>query len=147
MNNKINKTAGGIVYKEENILLIKKNKKWDLPKGKIEKSSTKQQTAIQEIFEETGIPKNKMIIKWKLAPTKYLKKINKEIIIKHTTWYLLQFHGSLKDPLIPDIKEGISKCRWVPINKLDSKMENSFPHIIYIIKYYLSLKKNNVIRE
>ena len=140
------KTAGGIVYKDGHILLIKKNKKWDLPKGKIEKNQTKMETAIQEIHEETGIPKNNLEINCKLTPTKHLKNINGETIIKHTTWYAVKFHGTLKDVLVPDLNEGISKCRWVLTKKLDSKMGNSFPHIIYIIKYYLSLTKHNILK-
>jgi|TARA_B100001113_G_C21047442_1_gene595163 8-oxo-dGTP pyrophosphatase MutT (NUDIX family) len=139
------KTAGGIVYKDGCVLLIKKNKKWDLPKGKIEKNHTRRETAIQEIHEETGVPKNSLEITCKLAPTKYLKIINGETIIKHTTWYAVKFHGNLDDVLIPDSHEGITKCKWVLINKLDSKMNKSFPHIIYIINYYLSLMKNDLI--
>jgi len=57
MSNKIY-SSGGVVYKENYILLIFKNCKWDLAKGKIEKSATKRETAIQEIHEETGIQKN-----------------------------------------------------------------------------------------
>ena len=146
MINKIKKTAGGVVYKDDYILLIKKNKKWDLPKGKIEKNATKRETATQEIHEETGIPKKNLVINCKLASTKYLKKIDGEIIIKHTIWYAVKFHGRLDDVLIPDFHEGITKCRWVSIKQLDSKMEKSFPHIIYIINYYLSLIRKDVIR-
>ncbi len=38
------KTAGGIVIKNEKILFIYKNGKWDLPKGKIDKGETIDQT-------------------------------------------------------------------------------------------------------
>ncbi len=141
MNNKTLKTAGGIVFFKNHILLIKKNKKWDLPKGKIEKNSTTRKTAIQEIFEETGIPHKKLSIIKKLAPTKYLRKIAGKYFIKHTIWYAVRFHGKINDKLIPDLNEGITKCRWVSIDQIDSKIKNSFPHIIYIIYYYISLYK------
>ena len=35
MSSKI-KTSGGIVIKENKILFIRKNNRWDLPKGKLE---------------------------------------------------------------------------------------------------------------
>tara|TARA_B100000427_G_scaffold231276_1_gene194406 strand:- start:3305 stop:3745 length:441 start_codon:yes stop_codon:yes gene_type:complete len=146
MNNITQKTAGGVVYKNGHVLLIKKNKKWDLPKGKIEKHSTKRETAIQEIHEETGVEKNNLAISCKLAPTKYIKKINGEVIIKHTTWYAVRFLGNLDDVLVPDYHEGITKCQWVSFEKINSKMKKSFPHIIYIINYYLSLIKKDLIR-
>jgi len=145
MSNKIY-SSGGVVFKKKHILLIFKNSKWDLPKGKIEKSATKRETAIQEIHEETGIKKKYLTINCKLAPTKYLKIIDGKIFIKHTIWYAVKFEGELDDVLIPDLHEGITKCQWVSINKLDSMMKNSFPHISYIINYYLNLLHNNVLR-
>ena len=53
MSSKI-KTSGGIVIKEHKILFIRKNNRWDLPKGKLEKGINSRETAIIEISEETG---------------------------------------------------------------------------------------------
>ena len=145
MSNKIKKTSGGVVFYKNYILMIKKNKIWDLPKGKIEKNNTKRETAIQEIFEETGIPQKNLKIVTKLATTKYLKQIEVENVIKHTIWYAVKFQGDFEQKLIPDLKEGITKCRWVSVNKINSKMKKSSPHIIYIIHYFLSLYKKNIL--
>ena len=43
------KTAGGIVIKDDKILFIHKNGRWDLPKGKLEQGVNKRNTAIIEI--------------------------------------------------------------------------------------------------
>ena len=48
--------AGGVVEnKIKEILLIHRRGSWDLPKGKIDPGETKEQTAVREVEEETGI--------------------------------------------------------------------------------------------
>ena len=61
MNKRI-KAAGGIVIKADKILFIHKNGRWDLQKGKMEHCVKKQNTAIIEINEETGLPGNQLSI-------------------------------------------------------------------------------------
>ena len=48
MSSKI-KTSGGIVIKENKILFIRKNNRWDLPKGKLEDGVNSRDTALIEI--------------------------------------------------------------------------------------------------
>ena len=55
MKNKI-KAAGGIVIQGKKILFIKKNGRWEFPKGRLKKGSKRKNTALREIYEETGIP-------------------------------------------------------------------------------------------
>src|SRR5690606_39248757 len=48
--------AGGMVFNDKKeILFIYRNKRWDQPKGKIEKGETLEESAIREVEEETGI--------------------------------------------------------------------------------------------
>lgn len=55
------KSCGAVVFKKEKdgikILLLKHNNggHWGLPKGHVEEGETEQETAIREIFEETGV--------------------------------------------------------------------------------------------
>ena len=37
------------------LLLQRKNSSWDLPKGHVERGETLEETAMREIFEETGL--------------------------------------------------------------------------------------------
>ena len=47
--------AGGVVIRNEKILFIFRNGKWDLPKGKIDNGETAKEAAIREVAEECGI--------------------------------------------------------------------------------------------
>lgn len=59
INDKVNNevSCGAFVIDGEKVLLVKhKNgNHWDCPKGHVEDGETKQQTAIREVLEETGI--------------------------------------------------------------------------------------------
>ena len=47
--------AGGVVYKDDSLLMIFRNNKWDLPKGKRELNESEQDCALREVEEECGI--------------------------------------------------------------------------------------------
>ena len=50
------RAAGGIVTDEAGrMLLIRRNGRWDLPKGKVEAGETLLQAALREVEEETGV--------------------------------------------------------------------------------------------
>ncbi|WP_339063747.1 NUDIX domain-containing protein [Tepidibacillus marianensis] len=52
-------SAGGVVYYRGDttqlLMIVDRCHKWTLPKGKIEKGETYSETAIREVWEETGI--------------------------------------------------------------------------------------------
>jgi hypothetical protein len=55
--------AGGLVaLRDGRILLIKRLGKWDLPKGKVEKGESLQETALREVVEECGLEKSPLIV-------------------------------------------------------------------------------------
>ena len=48
--------GGGLVFNaKKEILFIRRNGKWDLPKGKVEKDERYQDAAVRETEEETGV--------------------------------------------------------------------------------------------
>jgi len=49
------KAAGGLVLRDEQMLFIRRNKKWDLPKGKVEKKESIKTAAVREVIEECGL--------------------------------------------------------------------------------------------
>ena len=60
---KIIEAAGGIVFNPNNeVLLIHRYDRWDLPKGKMESGETPEISALREVEEECGI-KNIYIVK------------------------------------------------------------------------------------
>jgi len=83
---KVVKAGGGIVknINDETLFIYRRNK-WDLPKGKMDKGETIDQTALREVKEETGI-KNLSIIDFKMNTYHVFKK-GKEYRLKETSWF------------------------------------------------------------
>ena len=138
MNNKI-KTAGGIVLKDDKILFIYKRGRWDLPKGKVEENASSRKTAKIEISEETGLPKSQLKILKKLIPTHYHKRVDGEVVVKKTEWFLINFNGDENTPLIPDRNEGITECKWFTFDELVLVLEESHERIRYLIEFFLNM--------
>ena len=67
-------TCGGVVFADDKILFILKNDKWDLPKGRMDGNETKEETAVREIAEETGLLETDLQI-LRQVPTTYYYKI------------------------------------------------------------------------
>ena len=48
--------AGGLITNEKNqLLMMFRRGKWDLPKGKVDEGETLEAAAVREVQEETGI--------------------------------------------------------------------------------------------
>ena len=123
-------SAGGLVFnKDDQILMIFKNGKWDLPKGKLEEGENKKHCAIRELKEECGILRLK--ISEKLLETYHTYYLSGKKILKRTYWYKMRtnFDGEL----IPQIEEGITKISWVYKDKISEKLKNSFSNISDVI--------------
>ena len=85
--------GGGIVKNNlDETLFIYRRNKWDLPKGKIDKGETIDQTALREVKEETGIVDLK-IVDFR-TKTYHIFKKNKEYISKYKVVikYLINFY-------------------------------------------------------
>ena len=131
-------TAGGIVIKGNQILFIYKNNRWDLPKGHIEDNLSARETAVIEISEETGLPKKDLKILTKLVPTHYHKKIEGKVVVKKTTWYVVEFKGVLSTRLVPDLHENITECKWFSLDELYLVLEESHERIRYLMEFFLN---------
>ena len=138
MNNRLI-TSGGVVIQNHQILFIFKNGRWDLPKGHLEGGNSIEETALIEISEETGLPKKNLTVLKKLIPTHYHKRVQGEMIVKKTFWYLVEFNGNMDTPLIPDKNEGITECRWFSLNELVLVLEESHERIRYLMEFCLNM--------
>jgi len=112
---------------------------WDLPKGKVEEGNSSKKTAKIEISEETGLPKSQLKILKKLIPTHYHKRVDGEVIVKKTEWFLIKFNGDENTPLIPDRDEGITECKWFAFDELVLVLEESHERIRYLIEFFLNM--------
>jgi len=127
---KINAGGGLVTNDEGEVLLIYRNKLWDLPKGKQEKGEEIETTAIREVEEECGIANLK--IKEIICKT-YHTYINKqgELTVKSTYWYRMEYHGQDKSTF-PQLDECIEKAIWVKPSDLPQYLCNTYKSILEV---------------
>ncbi len=126
--------GGGIVFNEKDeLLLIFRRGKWDLPKGKIELHETILKGAIREVVEETGVQilqtEGKPIITYHAY---YLKNKN---CLKQTEWFVMKAMPGQTD-LLPQAEEDIEKAVWVPRHQISQYRKGCYPLIWDLIKEY-----------
>ena len=120
------KAAGGFVLNENNeVLMMFRRGKWDLPKGKMDKKETFEECAIRETEEETGLKNIKLISP--LITTYHTYHEGSKYVLKETKWFTMKVNGEQK--LIPQATEQISKLEWVEKNELKKYLQNSFPSV------------------
>lgn len=118
--------GGGLVTNDANeILFIYRNKKWDLPKGKIEKGELIEACAVREVEEETGL--KAVSITSFLTKTYHVFRRNGKLRLKETYWY--RMHSSYTGELVPQHEEGIEKVRWKNFEKSQKALKKSYENI------------------
>jgi len=111
-------SSGGLVCNDKHhILLMFKRGKWDMPKGRIEVGQSREECALREVHEETGLPIEQLSISGKLVPTWHTTSHSGVKYLKKTHWYLMHYDGD-DDDLAPQVEEGIIECRWVHLSDL-----------------------------
>jgi 8-oxo-dGTP pyrophosphatase MutT (NUDIX family) len=124
--------GGGLVYseKEDEILLIFRRGKWDLPKGKLDPDEQIENCALREVEEETGL--QNLSLKQLLCTTYHTYYQNGKFILKESFWFLMA--TPREQVLTPQTEEDIEKCEWVKLTKLAPYLDNSFPAIVDVVK-------------
>jgi 8-oxo-dGTP pyrophosphatase MutT (NUDIX family) len=122
------RAAGGFVYAGDEVLLIFRRGKWDLPKGKLDEGETLESCAVREIKEETGIG---ALIKKPLQVTYHTYHENGRHILKESHWYLME--AGNKDTA-PQTEEDIERCEWVPVPELPSYMANTHGSVADVVE-------------
>jgi 8-oxo-dGTP pyrophosphatase MutT (NUDIX family) len=129
-------SAGGLVCnKDHHILLMFKRGKWDMPKGRIEASQTREDCALREVQEETGLDINKLHIQGKLVSTWHTTSHQKIKYLKKTHWFLMEYDGC-DDDTKPQVEEGIIECRWVHLSDLPEYRELLRARINYVVDFW-----------
>lgn len=135
--------AGGMVFNDEReILFIYRNKRWDLPKGKVEDGETLEESAIREVMEETGV-KDLEITRF-LKKTYHVFKRKDKYRLKITHWY--EMHSSYKGELIPEHSEGIKKVKWKNFAKTQKALTKSYANIkmLFTSEYLTTHPKDRI---
>lgn len=118
--------AGGVVFNlEEEVLVIFRNGKWDLPKGKIEKNEQIETAALREVEEECGIREHE--IKEQLASTWHTYDTYGPKCLKRTYWFIM--HVANTTDLTPQEEEGIVKAEWLKTNEFEKVLANTYNSI------------------
>ena len=123
--------AGGLVqHQNGKVLFIYRNKKWDLPKGRIEKNEILIDGAIREVMEETGV--KDLIVKKNMTHTFHVFSRNGNYRLKKTYWYLMttSYNGILE----PQLDEGISLAEWKTKDEIPDLMNNAFENIKLLLE-------------
>ncbi len=114
------KAGGGLVRTPANeILMIFRRGKWDLPKGKLDDGETIEASALREVSEETGI--TGIIPGPFFCYTYHTYHENGKFILKESHWYLMQVKA--KQDLVPQAEEDIEEARWVPFSEIENYLD------------------------
>ncbi len=119
------RAAGGVVTDADgSMLLIRRNGRWDLPKGKVEPGETLLQAALREVEEETGI---KVLPTDHPLPTKTYHVFNLYggWHLKQTSWFPLYVDGRCPGGN-PQQEEGITAVEWVSPDEWHRRLQGSY---------------------
>lgn len=117
-------SAGGIVYKKENnhlYILVSQHSGhhgWVFPKGIVgdeKKEETKEEAAVREVKEETGIEGR---ILASLPPITYFYRLEGETIRKSVFYFLMEFVSG-------DFSQHsweMEKVEWEPLEKVEERL-------------------------
>jgi 8-oxo-dGTP pyrophosphatase MutT (NUDIX family) len=136
---RIIEAAGGIVNNSAGeILFIKRLGKWDLPKGKMEKGESREESAVREIEEETGLT-NVELVKFINTTYHIYVERNGDKILKCTHWFEMNFYG--EDTSKPQIEEGITEVAWKNALQIEDEVfPSTFKNIKLIVEEFRNMK-------
>jgi len=108
--------AGGLVQNRRGeYLMIFRNGKWDLPKGKREPNESMEQTALREVEEECSI--DRLTLLKPLTVTYHTYALQGVDILKPTQWYAMRYEGS-ESVFKPQAEEGIELAKFISVAEI-----------------------------
>jgi len=85
---------------------------WALPKGLIDEGERGLETAIREVYEETGL---RAAGERKLGDVRYVYTWDGERVFKVVSFFLLRAVGGRIGDLPPGMEIEVAEARWVPL--------------------------------
>lgn len=126
--------AGGIVENAAGeVVMIRRNERWDLPKGHREMGEEFDWCAQREAEEETGVKVES--VGRLLATTLHGYSFYGKWELKLTAWYQMQ---GLSAELTPQKEEGIICAEWIGRGEIREKIKTSFPTIRAVFDAFLN---------
>ena len=133
------RAAGGIVTDDNGLLLlIRRNGRWDLPKGKVEEGETLRQAALREVEEETGITcvldspiKNPTCLK-----TYHIFNLYGGWHLKQTAWFPMHTQDAHPQG-VPQGEEGISEVAWCTPEEWLKRLQKSYGTLRIVSQHFI----------
>jgi 8-oxo-dGTP pyrophosphatase MutT (NUDIX family) len=105
-------SSGGVVYRREGrevrfLLILDPYGNWGLPKGHIERDETREQAALREVREETGLTDLRLV--GALPSIDWFFRTDDRLIHKFCHFFLVE--SATGEP-VPETTEGIAACVW-----------------------------------
>ena len=127
------KIAGGVVWNPQYGITVvsQRHNSWSLPKGHVEEGEDILAGAVREIYEETGIPMESLILKQKLIEyerTKIKRDPNEPDELRTITLFLFHTAWNHLSPIDPENPE----ARWVPIDKVSGLLTHEKDKQVFI---------------
>ena len=122
------RAAGGLVFSPDGrALYIRRNGRFDLPKGKVEQGETLAQAAVREV--ETGVKANIVLRQGTMLPlfchkTYHLYHLYGGWHLKQTTWYAMTAEQATE--VVPQTEEGIEGGQWMKPDELCCGLDHSY---------------------
>jgi len=92
---------------------------WALPKGLIDAGESGEQTALREVFEETGVEGR---IERKLGDVRYVYTWQGERIFKIVSFFLLRPRRGSLGVLQPEMEIEVAEVRWLPLDEAPRRL-------------------------
>jgi 8-oxo-dGTP pyrophosphatase MutT (NUDIX family) len=116
-------SAGGVVVRRGpdgwEVCLIRVGTAWSLPKGNLDRGETPEQAALREISEETGLPRDRLVLRGELPASEYMYRRQGRLVSKIVHHYLVEAPADA--PLRPDPRE-VDEAEWVPLAEAASRV-------------------------
>ena len=131
--------AGGLVTNDQQeILIIFRRGKWDLPKGKLDKDETLEACAVREVQEETGLQQVQLLAP--LTITYHTYHEGARFILKESHWYTMKAPGN--QTLVPQLTEQITVTKWVTVPQIGEYLTTSYPSVADVLSLYAGNQLN-----
>lgn len=118
--------AGGLVTAaDDDVLMIFRNNRWDLPKGHVEAGETTSECALREVQEECSV--SGLVCGELIAQTLHCYNVYGEWELKRTWWYAMSCVE--KTAPSPQPEEGIEIAQWVSPQEVAQRLKNSYSTI------------------
>jgi 8-oxo-dGTP pyrophosphatase MutT (NUDIX family) len=141
-NYQVLEAAGGVVVNSKmEALMIFRNGKWDLPKGKIESGEEPDTAAIREVYEECGI--GMLSLHKQLPTTLHTYPWHDTMVLKKTYW----FQMTTVDESVPkpQLEEGITKVCWMSRKELRGVMDQTYASIRLLLQENILLPQQGML--